>query len=133
MEKLSRAEMAGHVLEFKPIYRGEAKARERLSEGRGKKKVGINNPDLFGGYRKFVARDAAVSEHSIQRVLYIRKLAARRMGELCLPPSPAEAGAKGGRGKKAVRISDVFPERQRLSEFRKLAEGARVTNRIGVE
>ena len=74
--------MAGHVLEFEPIYTEEAKARERLSEGRGKKKVGINNPDLFGGYRKFVARDAAVSEHSIQRVLYIRKLAARRMGEL---------------------------------------------------
>ena len=58
---------------------------------------------------------------AVNHAMEIRLVAARRMGELCPPPSPAEAGAKGGRGKKAVRTSDVFPEKQRLSEFRKLA------------
>ena len=42
--------------------------------------------------------------------------------ELCPPPDPKEAGAKGGRGRKAPEIREAFPESQRLSEFRKLAD-----------
>ncbi|MGB7296819.1 MAG: hypothetical protein WBC70_14635 [Candidatus Aminicenantales bacterium] len=49
---------------------------------------------------------------------YAQRLAARRIGELC-PPLPV------GRGKKNIRTADNFPEPQRLSEFRKLAENAK--------
>ena len=45
----------------------------------------------------------------------VRLLAARRMGELVPPEKP-------GRGKKISRTSANFPDHQRLSEFRKLAE-----------
>ncbi len=45
----------------------------------------------------------------------IRLTAARRIGELVPKESP-------GRGKKIIRTSDNFPEPQRLTEFRKLAD-----------
>jgi len=44
-------------------------------------------------------------------------LVARRIGEL-LPIVPAKERHKG----RYVQSSDVFPDKQRLSEFRKLAE-----------
>jgi len=54
------------------------------------------------------------------------KLAARRIGELC--PAAKHGGRGGG---SEVRNSDIaFPERQRLSEFRKLAEKARGATRF---
>lgn len=47
----------------------------------------------------------------------VRLVAARRIGELV----PAVERSETGRGKKTVRNSDSFPNRQRLTEFRKLA------------
>ena len=64
------------VLEFEPIYREEAKARRveiGKQTGRGHKRSSINDTEPFGQSRAFMARDAAVSENSIQRVLYIRE------------------------------------------------------------
>ena len=49
-------------------------------------------------------------------------LAARRIGGLVPAEKAEKAGAKGGRGKKGAEVRRAFPEHQRLSEFRKLAE-----------
>jgi hypothetical protein len=70
-----------------------------------------------------VAADAYAKAHRLglkaeNHAMEIRLLAARRIGELV----PAVMPDKTGRGKKTVRSSDSFPEKQRLSEFRKLAE-----------
>jgi len=58
-----------------------------------------------------------VGEEGENHAMEIRLLAARRIGELV----PAEKSGPG-RGKKSVRTADGFPDRQRLSEFRKLAD-----------
>ena len=57
-------------MEFEPIYREEAKGRQRLSPGRGQK-VCTNGADLLekGTSREFMARDSAASEHPVQRIL----------------------------------------------------------------
>jgi len=48
------------ILEFEPIYKEEAKGREKMG-GRGHKKVSIKDTDLLTGQsRSFMARDAAV-------------------------------------------------------------------------
>lgn len=64
-----------HVLEFEPIYREEAKQRQREAGGpHPGKRSGINDTEPLeaGRSRLFMARDSAASENSIQRVLYIK-------------------------------------------------------------
>ncbi len=57
------------MLEFEPIYREEAKGRMMA----GKKTPCINDTEGSGLSRHFMARDAAASEPSVARVLYIRE------------------------------------------------------------
>jgi len=53
------------------------------------------------------------------RLSEFRKLAARRIGELC-PPIPPQVKGKRAHGKELseIRTTD-FPDKQRFSEFRK--------------
>ena len=61
-----------------------------------------------------VAPERSWSEISASKV---RLFAARRIGELCPPEKP---GPKAN--KNSPELRENFPESQRLSEFRKLAE-----------
>lgn len=77
-----------------------------------------------------IAADAYAKAHKLgveaeNHAMEIRLMAARRIGELCPPIPPETRGELGGRGREKktseIRTSN-FPEKQRLSEFRKLAE-----------
>jgi len=53
----------------------------------------------------------------------VKFLAARRIGELVPAENLSDSGKKGGRGKKGSEERKALVSPQRLSEFRKLAEG----------
>jgi hypothetical protein len=53
-----------HVLEFEPIYKSEADNREKAGT--------LVTNGYKGRSAFFMARDSAASEHSVQRVLYIK-------------------------------------------------------------
>lgn len=71
MDPLCGALLRGNE-QFEPIYREEAKGR--MAEGGKKHGKGVANGDNLetGRMAYFMARDAVASEHSVQRVLYIK-------------------------------------------------------------
>jgi len=72
-----------HVLEFEPIYREEAKGRQKEHGGTAPgKHSGINDTEVSGRSRVFMARDSAASEMSVARVLYIKAHDAARFASL---------------------------------------------------
>ena len=78
-----------HVLEFEDIYKAEAKDRKveiGKQTGRGHKRSCANGTEPLeeGSTRTFMARDSAASEHSIQRVLYIKAHDPARFNALTL-------------------------------------------------
>lgn len=96
-----------HVLEFEPIYREEALKRHT---GRPSKNTGINDTAIseHGRSRLFMARDAAASEMSVQRVLYIREHDAARFDALkglAEMGQDYESDGGPGRGKGSKEIS----------------------------
>jgi len=58
------------------------------------------------------------------------KLAARRIGELCPLVPPKKSGSMAHKKEVPESRAPAFPESQRLSEFRKLAEKARGATRF---
>lgn len=89
-----------HVLEFEPIYKAEADKRA---------KAGTPCANGTGGLsRFFMARDSAASEHSIQRVLYIKlhdPERFKRLYELSRGGGEYEHGGGLGRGKDTDDVS----------------------------
>jgi len=68
-----------HVMEFKPIYRKEAK--KRMLSG---KKIDPSNTLTRGSGRitEFMAKDSGAGSYSVERVLYIRKHGAEKFNQL---------------------------------------------------
>ena len=62
------------MLEFEPIYREEAKGRQKEHGGTAPGKHScINNAEVKGKTtRERMAEDACVSQNSVERVLYIK-------------------------------------------------------------
>lgn len=71
-----------HVLEFESIYREEAKGRMAQGGKIGKGVAPCRTLSEKGRMTAFMARDAAASAHSVERVLYIRKHDPERFREL---------------------------------------------------
>ena len=100
-----------HVLEFEPIYREEAKQRQREHGGTAPGKHSVANGDEVlgkGRFTKFMERDSAASEHSIQRALYIRTHDSERFDVLHKMAASGQAydhGGGMGRGKDGTEIS----------------------------
>ena len=92
------------VLEFEPIYREEAQGRMRA----GKKSLSTNGAEGKGQSRDFMARDAATSKNSVERVLYIRDHDPSRfvsLRDLAATGGDYESDGGPGRGKGTKEIS----------------------------
>jgi len=102
-----------HVLEFEPIYAEEAKQRRveiGKQTGRGHKRSCSNGTEPLeeGSTRAFMARDSAASEHSVQRVLYVKAHDAARfdaLKELAERGEDYDNDGGPGRGKGNKEIS----------------------------
>lgn len=61
------------IFEFEPIYREEAKGRQKEHGGTAPGKHSCTNgAEVLGTSREFMARDSAASKNSVERVLYIK-------------------------------------------------------------
>ena len=72
-----------HVLEFEPLYIEEARNRQKEHGGTAPgKHSGIKDTEVLGRSRLFMARDSGQGEHTISRVLYIRKHDPQKFADL---------------------------------------------------
>lgn len=100
-----------HVLEFEPIYREEAKQRQRQHGGTAPGKHScINNAEVKGKTtRERMAEEACVSQNSVERVFYIRDHAIARFDALKTLAEKGEdydndGGPGRGKGNKEISI-----------------------------
>jgi len=97
-----------HVLEFEPIYREEAKQRQREHGGTAPGKHSVANGDEVlgkGRFTKFMERDSAASEMSVARVLYVKAHDAARFGGRQAPASSTRRSGQRGISWRRTRRS----------------------------